>query len=271
MKIIIENNYVANIPIINIYPENKKSMPVVIFLHGYGASKEQAVDFGYRLAKSGFFFISFDCREHGERKEKTSQYQNSKFEYIYPPATGLDTYVHMHEIIVSTSKDLNIIIDNLQNNPRIDLSRIGLTGFSMGGFATFYNAANCNQIKVAVPIAGKPAFKKAWDDIILATATYDQWSDQIKSKEEETNRINKFMQEIDPSREIINFAPRPLLIINADQDTDQPYLYSLELYKELLPYYQREAEKLKLSLPFEGHYLTTEIKEEACNWFKMYL
>lgn len=271
MKIIIENNDVTDIPVLNIYPENKISMPVVIFLHGYGASKEQGVDFGYRLAKSGFFFICFDSIEHGDRQDKSSQEKYKNFKNIYPGSTGLDTYIHMHEIIVSTQKDINIIIDKLQNNQRVDINRVGLTGFSMGGFATFYNAAESDFIKAAVPIAGKPAFKKAWDNIILATASYDQWSDQIKSLSDETEKRTKFMEKIDPIRKIFNFAPKPMLIINGDQDTDQPYLYSLELYKELLPYYGSEPKKLKLSMPFVGHFLTEEIKEKACSWFKMFL
>lgn len=79
------------------------------------------------------------------------------------------------------------------------------------------------------------------------------------------------MKDIDPYKEIFNFAPRPLLIINGDQDTDQPYLYSLEIYKELLPYYKKAPEKLKLNMPFVGHYLTDKIKIEVCNWFKTYL
>lgn len=174
MKIKIEDSYIGNIPALSIFSEKRKSMPLIIYLHGYGASKEQAVDFGYRLAKSGFFFLSFDCMDHGERKDKFSQHQNNKFGSVYPADTGLDTYVHMHEVIVSTKKDINVVLDSLQNNQRIDLDRIGLTGFSMGGYATFYNIAYSEIIMAAAPIAGKPAFKKAWDDSILSTSTYKQ-------------------------------------------------------------------------------------------------
>lgn len=149
--------------------------------------------------------------------------------------------------------------------------KIGLTGFSMGGFATFFNLAYNDNIKVAAPIAGRPTFKKAWEDIILSTSTYNRWSDSINALQSETKKRTEFMKKIDPYNEIFNFAPKPLLIINGDQDTDQPYLYSLELYKELLPYYKKESEKLKLSMPFVDHRLTAGIINEVCAWFEKFI
>ncbi|MFW6269822.1 MAG: alpha/beta hydrolase family protein [Bacillota bacterium] len=271
MRIIIKENYTNNIPVLSISPEKEKLKPLVIYIHGYGATKEQGIDFGYKMAKLGFVFISFDCMEHGEREKIKTQSKYKKFEPVYPPDTGIDTYVHMHEVIVQTQKDINIIIDKLQSHPQIDTSRIGLTGFSMGGFATFYNAAYCDYIKAAAPIAGKPAFKKAWDDIILSTSTYKQWSAKIKNLKYETESRTAFIKKIDPYQDIFAFAPKPLLIINGDQDIDQPHIYSLKLYKELLPYYQVDPEKLRLSMPFTGHCLTDDIKKEICDWFNKYL
>lgn len=271
MKIITEETHINNIPVLSIYPEKGKSKPLIIYLHGYGSNKEQGINFGYKMAKSGFFFISFDCIDHGERKNNNFHYEKTKFESVYPSDSGLDTYIHMHEVIEQTQKDINIIIDNFQENSQINLEKVGLTGFSMGGFATFYNAAYNDSIKVAAPIAGKPLFKKAWKDIVLSTSTYDRWSDSINNLQVETEKRTEFMEKIDPYSEIFNFAPKPLLIINGDQDTDQPYLYSLELYKKLLPYYKKESEKLKLSMPFVDHRLTAGIINEVCAWFEKYL
>ena len=268
MRIVTEESYISNIPVLSIFPEKGKSRPLVIYLHGYGASKEQGINFGYKMAKSGFFFISFDCLEHGERND---QFNKAKFDSVYPPDTGIDTYIHMHEVIVQTQKDIDNIIDKLQENQKIDTNRIGLTGFSMGGYATFYNAAYNNHIKVAVPIAGKGVFKKAWEDIILSTSTYEQWSAQINNLKSETEKRTRFMKKNDPYNKIFTFTPNPLLIINGDQDTDQPYLYSLKLYKELLPYYSKDPDKLKLSMPFVDHRITNNIINEVSEWFKKYL
>ncbi len=271
MKIIIEENIIANIPVLSISPKKEQLMPVVIFIHGYGGDREQALDFGYMFAKLGFFFISFDCLDHGIRSRKHAEQETRRFKALYPQDTGIDTYIHMHEVIERTKEDINTLINYFIDNKQIDKGRIGLTGFSMGGFATFYNAANSNKIKVAVPIAGKPAFKKAWEDLILSTSTYAQWSEQIKHLQNETVERTSYLEEIDPFENMIRFAPKPLLIINGDMDTDQPYLYSLELYKRLIPYYEKDPEKLKLSIPFVDHRLTYDIKKQVCDWFERYL
>lgn len=56
------------------------------------------------------------------------------------------------------------------------------------------------------------------------------------------------MEEIDPFEKMVNFCPKPLMIINGDRDTGQPYLYSLELYKFLKPHYVANPGRLKLSM-----------------------
>ena len=50
-KIIIEDSTIKDIPIISIYQEKIIRPPLVFFIHGYGADREQAMDFGYMLAK----------------------------------------------------------------------------------------------------------------------------------------------------------------------------------------------------------------------------
>jgi hypothetical protein len=141
----------------------------------------------------------------------------------------------------------------------------------MDGFAAFYIAANNPAIRVAVPIGGKPFFKKAWEDTILSTSTYDQWTEVLEGLTEETRTRTAFMEKIDPFEHMVKFCPKPLLIINGDRDTDQPYLYSLEMYKSLKPHYVTHPDRLKLSMPCIDHKLTLEIEEQAYEWFKTYL
>jgi predicted acyl esterase len=203
--------------------------------------------------------------------EGTSEQQSRRFKSIYPPDTGIDSYIHMHEVIEQSGRDIEKLIEHFKAYTEIDSERIGLTGFSMGGFATFYIAANNPAIKVAVPIGGKPSFTKAWEDVILSTSTYDQWSADIERLTEETEKRTTFLEEIDPFDKMTNFCPKPLLIINGDMDTDQIYLYSLELYKNLKPHYEAYPDRLRLSMPFVDHKLTYEIEKQACNWFIKYL
>jgi esterase/lipase len=267
-KIIIEDQIANDIPIISMFQEGLLNCPLVLYIHGYGADREQAMDFGYMLAKKGFYYISMDCKGHGKRKLENDC---NKFSEVFPPDTGLDIYVHMHEVIEQSAIDIQTLIKYFESRDEIDSNKIGISGFSMGGYASFYIAAKNPDIKVAVPIAGKPAFTKAWKDSILSTNTYEQWSKQIQEAEREIDKRTEYFQTIDPFERLSSFSPRPLLIINGDQDTDSPYIYSLELYKELLPVYSEHPENLQLSMPFVNHQFNYSMKLEACNWFEKYL
>lgn len=66
----------------------------------------------------------------------------------------------MHEIIEQAGIDIQYLIDYFKNKEQIDADRIGVSGFSMGGYASFYVAANNPAIKAAVPVAGKPALRR---------------------------------------------------------------------------------------------------------------
>lgn len=269
--IIIKEEIIKGIPALSIFPEGIEKLPLIFYIHGYGGDKEQALDYRYGLAKQGFYVVSIDCSEHGARHDQGSEHLNRRFANVYPPETGIDTYIHMHEVIEKTGRDVKTLTEHFINLKEVDTDRIGITGFSMGGFASFYIAANNPEIQVAVPIGGKPSFKKAWEDIIVSTSTYDQWSGELERLVEETEKRTAFMEEIDPIERLIKFCPKPLLIINGDKDTDQIFLYSLDLYKYLKPFYVANPDRLKLSMPFVDHKLTFEIEEQACKWFETYL
>ena len=188
-KIIMETSVVNDIPILSIFQEKLYSCPLVFFIHGYGADREQAIDFGYMLAKKGFYYVSMDCKGHGERKGEN---ESNKFSQVFPRDTGLDTYVHMHEVIEQSAIDIQNLIEYFKGKERIDTNKIGLSGFSMGGYASFFISANNPDIKVAIPIAGKPSFTKSWLDIITSTATYEQWSTQIQDAVKEVEKRTEY-------------------------------------------------------------------------------
>lgn len=267
-KIIIEDRIVNEIPVLSIYSNTIVKAPLVFYIHGYGADREQALDFGYMLAKKGFYYVSIDCKGHGERKVNN---ESNKFTTVFPEDTGLDTYVHMHEVIEQSAIDIQHLLEYFKGKVEIDSDNIGISGFSMGGYASFYIAANNPDIKVAVSIAGKPSFAKAWQDSITSTATYEQWSKQLQNAVGEIEERTEYFSKIDPFEKLSDFAPKPLLIINGDQDTDSLYIYSLELYKKLSPLYANNPEKLRLSMPFVNHQFSYSMKSEACNWFEKHL
>ncbi|MBB4825999.1 dienelactone hydrolase [Sporosarcina luteola] len=267
-RIIIENHTVNYIPILSISQEGLTKYPLIFFLHGYGANREQALDFGYMLAQKGFYYVSIDCKDHGDR---LSDMATNKFTNVFPPDTGLDTYVHMHEVIEQTSLDIQFLTDYYKRRDEFDSSKIGISGFSMGGYAAYSIAANNPDITALVSIAGKPAFTKAWEDSILSTGTYEKWKDQMREAANEVDTRTAYMRSLDPFERMSRFAPKPLLMMNGDQDTDSLFTYSLELYKSLLPLYRDDPDNLRIDMPFVNHQFTYDMKRKACNWFEKHL
>src|SRR5262245_40339906 len=56
------------VPAYAYYKKGNRAMPVVIFMHGLGGSKEQEGQRLRDLAGKGFFVVAIDAHLHGERK-----------------------------------------------------------------------------------------------------------------------------------------------------------------------------------------------------------
>ena len=229
--------------------------------------------YGYELAKKGFYFVALDTEMHGERHDPNlEKTMSGKADNKYPVGSGLDTYFLMHRIIVQTGKDIDLLIAHFEGEPSVRDRAIGLTGYSMGGFASFYTAATNSSIQAVVPIAGIPAFEARWLDVVLETSTYPEWSDQLESVKSETESRTRFMKEIDPFEKLVTFYPKPMLMISGDIDTDSPKSYSVDLYRKLKPIYQKHNERLQLRIhDGVGHQLTPAMIHDACDWFELFL
>ncbi|MFO8036641.1 MAG: prolyl oligopeptidase family serine peptidase [Anaerolineales bacterium] len=272
-KIILETFHVDSIPVLSITEETTEPHPLVVYIHGYMANKEQGLVYGYELARLGFHFISFDAVMHGDRfEQELEDMWNGKGTYVYPFETGLDNFFLMHEVIIQAARDLEVLTAHFAETGKVDASRVGVTGFSMGGFATHYIAANNPGIQAAVSIAGIPAFATRWRDVVLETSSYQKWAEAMKAVEAETKKRTDFIDRIDPFSKMTSFHPKPLLMICGDKDLDSPKIYSVDLYRTLKPVYSDHPERLRLSIHDEaGHQLTSSILQEACSWFSTHL
>jgi pimeloyl-ACP methyl ester carboxylesterase len=272
-RILVETSTIGDIPVLTMAPEFVAPRPAVFFVHGFMSDKREGLALGYELARQGFYFVSLDAPMHGLRFDpRLEAMVSGKGEYVYPFESGLDVFYMMHEIIVQIARDLERLIAYFEGERRIDGDRVGLTGFSMGGFATFYAAANNPRIAAAVPIAGIPAFEARWRDVVLETSAYEKWAAAMREAQAESARRGAFVQSIDPFEKLAGFFPRPLMMISGDLDTHSPKKYSVDLYRELLPVYAEHPERLRLVIHDEaGHELTRAMMEDVCGWFSRYL
>jgi fermentation-respiration switch protein FrsA (DUF1100 family) len=263
------------VPLLSVRPERDGALPLVLFVHGFGSTKGDGQPLGERLAARGIGFASFDCWLHGERGNDGSAVR--WFRNVYPPETGLDQYMLMHEVIVQAAGDLQALIASFVGEGLAEAGKIGVCGFSMGAYATYLAAATNEAVAAAAAVGGVPAFRRAWDDVTLGASSYPQWRSEMDRLEPETEARARWLAGHDPLDRLASFAPRPLLMINGDRDNEQNWLYALDLYRRLRPIY-REAlgandvsSTLALDVPSVDHRFGAEEMDRVTEWFARHL
>ncbi|MEN6602462.1 MAG: alpha/beta fold hydrolase [Bryobacteraceae bacterium] len=134
-----------------------KPYPLVLLLHGWSGSKEawyvdgnnhSGGEMRKALLGAGYAVMALDAATHGERNAEIDyQHVNPFNDPNAPPRQNYFTYA---EISVQTVKDYQRGLDYLAARGDIDMSRIGLVGYSMGGMDSFYLLPVEPRIRVAV-------------------------------------------------------------------------------------------------------------------------
>jgi hypothetical protein len=142
----------------------------------------------------------------------------------------------------------------------------------MGACASFLIFANLPQIKAAVPMMGIPSFDRRWQDLLDECAYSNAaWAAAIAAQPEATQRSIGFIRALDPSPLLAAAAPRALLMMNGDFDSDQPKSYSIYAYRELLPVWASHPDRLRLNIYPAGHRITPEMERDLIAWFVTHL
>jgi fermentation-respiration switch protein FrsA (DUF1100 family) len=273
LKTLLEKSTVENIPALTLYPAAAQRRPVVFFISGYGGTKEAGLSLGYRLAQRGFVCVSFDAWLHGERYDRRrDRAADPELGGVYPPETGLDIGVMFFRTIYHCLEDVQTLRAHFSDDPRMDVERCGVTGLSMGGYASFLVFANVGSVRAAVPMIGIPSFARRWRDLIDETSySNPAWAAALAQIAAQTREHTAFIEAIDPYEKLQQAAPRALLIMNCDFDTDQPKLYALDAYRDLLASYRDCPEKLRLRIYPAGHTVTPQMEQDAVAWFERHL
>lgn len=150
--------------------------PLIVLLHGWSGSKEHWwTDDNYisggnvrrALLAAGFAIFAADAQGHGDRiAENDYQVVNLRTEPEYAPRSN---FFSLRDVIVQTTLDTRRGIDYLQTRTDIDMNRLGLLGYSMGGFEGFVLSATEPRVKAAVacvvPVSWRP-------DLVLDPKSY---------------------------------------------------------------------------------------------------
>jgi dipeptidyl aminopeptidase/acylaminoacyl peptidase len=187
-------------------PHPRAKSSAIIICHGVGANKSDFTELAASLARRGYFVLLFDFRAHGE-------------------SSGSRTSLGYHE-----QKDVLAALSVLKARKDIDLHRIGIYGFSMGGSTALLAAAKSGAFSaVAVDSAFTSLRDQAREAIRgfyhlpsfpflhLAIFGYELY-------------FQTRVENIAPVNVIANISPVPLLIIAGEGDKLIPADNGRKLY-----------------------------------------
>ncbi len=150
--------------------------PCVLLLHGWSGSREHWWEDGNyisggdareALLEKGYAVFALDAQGHGDRIAENDYHVVNL--YNEPGTPPRKNYFTVREIIAQTVVDYRRGLDYLATRDEIDMDRIGLLGYSMGGFQAFALTAAEPRIKLAagcvVPVSWS-------EDVVLAPANY---------------------------------------------------------------------------------------------------
>lgn len=272
-RISLETGRVDKIPYLALIPEHTEPCPVVFSVPGYGGNKVWNLSLHYRLAQRGLACISFDPLYHGERGDpRLEQAADPAYGGIYPPETGMDIYFLFLQVIRQCGLDLRTLLDHFGKDPRLDTQRAGVTGHSMGAYASFLALAELPALRAAVPMMGIPTFARRWQDLLDECALSNSaWAAALRQVEPQTAQRTAFVEQIDPADALREVAPRALLVMNGDFDSDQPKHYVLEWLREVRETYAGCPDRLQWKIYPVGHVITPEMEQDTVEWFVQHL
>ena len=266
-----------------------QKFPVVICLHGTGGSKDSEAirELLFRLSKLGFMAAAIDARYHGERVE-ASKGRNYYVEAIVKAWQNNNTQRQQHPFFYDTVYDLWRLVDYLVTRTDILPNRIGMMGISMGGIETWMAASVDTRIKVAVPVIAVQSFEWSLRNDRWQGRARTIWGaheqaakdlgDTVVNKDNVKTLWRKLLpgitNEFDCPSMIRLFAPRPLLILNTENDQNCPLEGARVAFEAATKAYRSKnaLNKLKIDVePKEPHRFTPRHLEMTIAWLKKWL
>lgn len=102
-----------DIPLVEVFQDDGKEKPLLLFLHGLGQSKERMLPALTAFARAGYYAVSMDAYEHGQRSS----------------GEMCDNWAAM----LITAEDINEVVSYYRGAEDVEAENFVLGGFSMGG------------------------------------------------------------------------------------------------------------------------------------------
>ncbi len=187
--------------------------PCLIIQHGSGGTQRQGQELGAGLRIGGLQLsvLSIEGRLHGERAPGG----------VTEPVVDVETWA---EVVRDTAIDLRRGIDYLETRPECDPDRIGLFGISMGGFLGVLTAAVDERIAAVVLLATGADY-----ELLIKQATF-LFPEVDRDDPAAIDAALEVLDPIDPKHYVGAIAPRPLLMLNGEEDPVVPRPVARQLH-----------------------------------------
>ena len=228
--------------------EKKEKYPVVILVHGFGVTKEEGGMFdelARHLGKAGFLAYRFDFSGRGESEGDYGKTSLSKL-----------------------SSDLGSIVEFVKSQPRVDVSKIGILGQSLGTITTVVLEPDIQALVLMGSVAhAKEILIKLFGDGYNPEGV----SVRINSAGKKAEIGPQFWRDFDNHKplESIKSFKCPILFIHGSEDDKVPL-------SEMEAYFESATTPVKEKLVLEGadHGLRPhrdKMYKAAVEWFARYL
>ena len=202
----------SRVPGVLLSPKDVDRPPCVLFLHGYGGSKEQAQLVAALLVPHGIAVFAIDAVMHGERAEPGKELFSAEL-------------VQGGRPIVRTVIDNRRAIDYLESREDIGAEHQAILGVSMGGILGSILAAVEPRIDAAALIVAGGRW-----DLLLANSAHPS-AQKLSNLDIRSELIQRAMRAVEPVNFVGHIAPRPVLMVNGEQDQVIPRVCAEALHE----------------------------------------
>lgn len=209
MAIVSRSLHIADAPALiayrgKIFRDN--GAPTVLYYHGFTGGKEDGAAVLSALAGAGFLAVGIDNVGHGERRLPNFEQQ---FSGLGP---GAELEARFLTLVRATALEVPSVLDALIASGMADTERIGVAGWSMGGFIAYAAITVDRRVRAATPILGAPEWRLAWPE--------------------------------SPHHFPERFFPTALLSQTAGADRRVPPHFARQFHERLTPYYAPDPARL---------------------------
>jgi len=153
----------AGVPLLIVRPPGSSgALPTVLWVHGYGASKETHLAELHRLAEHGLLAIGIDAVAHGRRRPAGFVHRVS--------SSPRENAAVFRQIVGETVAGLPRLVDGLLELGLSEPARLAIAGVSMGGCVVYGAVAADRRFSAAVALLGSPEWMRPEDDEIWLDA-----------------------------------------------------------------------------------------------------